>query len=129
MYCSWVFPFHICLLLQEMPASNYLLRQRKNLKESAVECQEILVYKVISGQDISININGELRAYFIVGVERQTIPVCHQDKEEIQQQFFMAKAGPEAMPEETMLNKGETAINLSDSVADKWISHKSTSVM
>jgi len=41
----------------------------------------------------------------------------------------MAEAGPEAMSEETVLNKGETAFNLSDSVADKWISHKSTSVM
>ena len=41
----------------------------------------------------------------------------------------MTKAGPEAMPEEAMLNKGETALDLSDSAADKWISHKNTSVM
>ena len=59
-----------------------------------------------------------------IWVERQTIPVCNQGKEEIQQQFIEAKAGPEAMSEETMLNKGEAAFDLSDSVADKWISHE-----
>ncbi len=35
----------------------------------------------------------------------------------------MAKSGPEPMAEKTVFDKGEAAIDLSDSIADKWISH------
>ena len=35
----------------------------------------------------------------------------------------MAKTGPESMPEKAVFDKGEAAIDLSDSIADKWISH------
>ena len=41
----------------------------------------------------------------------------------------MVKTGPESMSEKTMLHKSETAIDFPDPVADKWLSHKITSVM
>jgi hypothetical protein len=36
---------------------------------------------------------------------------------------MVVETGPETMPEEPVFNKGETPVNGSDSVADKWISH------
>ena len=36
---------------------------------------------------------------------------------------MVTETGPETMPEKTVFNKGETAGDAADPLADKWVSH------
>jgi len=92
-------------------------------KKVPSKAKEILVDQAVSGQDVFINADGQQGTYFIVRIEGKSLSVSDQDKEKIQEQFMMTETGPETMPEKTVFNKGETSVNGSDPVADKWISH------
>jgi len=50
----------------------------------------------------------------IIAVIGNALSVGHQGQEEIEQQFMMVECGPESFTQETMFDKGETALDFTD---------------
>jgi hypothetical protein len=123
MDCGRVIPFHVFFILQKSWQADRFRRQGKNLEEGTVKGKEIFVDQAVPGQDVLINADSQQGTDLVVGIKGKSLSISDQDKENVQQKFMMTETGPETMPEKTVFNKGETAINGSDPVTDKWISH------
>jgi hypothetical protein len=96
-----------------------MFRKRQDLKEEPVEGDEIFCHEGVSGQDVLIERDLEQGADLVVAVIGQTVTVCHDDQKEVEQELVVGEALPETIAQETMLDKGEAAINPANTVARK----------
>ena len=78
--------------------SDGFFRQRQDLKEVAIKGNEVLFNQAIAGHYVVIEREAKQGTQFIVAVVRQTVAVCHQNEQDIEQAFVLAQAVPETMP-------------------------------
>jgi hypothetical protein len=50
----------------------------------------------------------------------KSVTVCYQHQKQVEQQFVMSEGFKEAISQESMLDKGKGACDLSESLGTKW---------
>src|SRR5208283_3788610 len=97
-------------------AADRPFRKGEDLEQRAVESNEVLFYEQVSGLYVFFHGQPENRAYPVVSVEGDPVPIPRQNKEDMEQQFMVAKAFKEAAPQKAMLDEGKPASNLSNTL-------------
>ena len=85
----------------------------------AVKCDQVLCDQGISGLDVFIQAQSHKSTDLIKAVIGESVAVGHKDQEEIQQQLVRLEAGPEAVAQKAMFDKGEAAVDSPDSFGVK----------
>jgi hypothetical protein len=109
--------FHVIWGLEEnFSAGSWFFGKGEDLEKSAVEGDKVLFYELVSGLQVLLYGQVHKRADSVVAVERKPVSVGCQNKEDIEEQLVMAKADKKAVPQKAMLDKGEAAGDLADTI-------------
>lgn len=101
---------HITLIDEKpggLPARS--VRQGKNLKETAVEGDQVLGDQAVAGKDVFVDRDPQQSADPVVTIERQAPAVGNKYQKKIEQEFVLGQLRPETIAEKAVLNESEAA--------------------
>jgi hypothetical protein len=96
-----------------------MLGKRENLESATVKGDEVLFNEPVPCQDELIDADSQKGAHLVIGVKRQAVSVGDEHQEQVEQKFTVTEGVEKPLFEETVLDKSETAGDLTDPVGTK----------
>lgn len=92
------------------------LGQGQDLEVTTVKGDEVLFNEAVPCQNELVDRDSQNGAHLFIRVKRQAVSVGHEDQEHVEQKFTVGEVVEKPLFEESMLDKPERAVNLTDPV-------------
>jgi hypothetical protein len=90
--------------------------QRQDLEVATVKGDEVLFNEPVPCQEELVDRDSQKGAHLVIGVKRQAVSVGHEDQKQVEQKFTVSEVIEKPLFEESMLDKPESTVNLTDPV-------------
>lgn len=99
--------------------------KREHLEEMAVEGDQVFADKLVSREDVIVEMEVEERADPALAVEGEAVSVADDDQEKVEEKLRIRESLPEAVAQEPVVDEGEAALDPAYSIGDerRFISH------